>query len=184
MGNQAEQIKDDRGGEKSQNEAQVHDKPLPEVVVNTSGDVEMNDSKQSLKRIEKTATNGINPSPSEDEGFDGDPNFFAPQYEYPDGEDEANVISNVDGKGHPDLGVSQSNITGGEGEAKAYDEGNGGVPEEKKQFQHQTPIGLGEAKKPKKKRKAKSKRGAVSSPIRYLFCESGLTNGKGSPKRF
>lgn len=185
MGNQAEQIEDDGGVEKSQHEAQVYDRPLPEVVVATSGDEEMNDSKQSLKRIEITATNGVNPSPSEDDGFDGDPNLFAPQYENPDGEDEVNDISNVDGdgKGHPDLGVSQSNITGGEGEAKAHDEGNGGVPEEKKQFQHQTPVGLGEAKKPKKKRKAKSKRGAVSSPIRYLFCEFSLMNGKGSSKR-
>lgn len=97
MGNQAEQIEDDRGVEKSQHEAQVHDKPLPEVVVATSGEVEMND-KQSLKRIEKTATNGSNPSPSEDKGLDGNPNLFVPQYEYPDGEDEVNVISNVDGK--------------------------------------------------------------------------------------
>ncbi len=183
MGNQAEQIEDDRGVEKSKHDAQVYDRPLPEVVVATSGDAEINDSKQSLKSNEKRATNGVNPSPSEDEGFGGDPNLFVPQYEYPDGEDEANDIDNVDGKGHPNLVLSQSNITGGEGEAKAHDEGNGGVPKEKKQSQHQTPIGLGEAKKPKKKRKAKSKRGAVSSPIRYLFCESGLTNGKGSSKR-
>lgn len=164
MGNQAEQIEDDRGVEKSNHEAPVYDRPLPEVVVATSsGDAEMNDSKESLKSNEKPATNSVNPPLSEDEGLEGDPNLFVPQYEYPDGEDEANNIDNVDGKGHPNLVVSQSNITGGEGEAKAHDKGNGGVPKEKKQSQHQTPIGLGEAKKSKKKRKAKSKRGAVSS---------------------
>lgn len=180
MGNQAEQIEDDRGVEKSQHKAQDYDRSLSEVVVATSGDAEMNDSKQSLKRNEKPATNGAN---SEDEGFEGDPNLFVPQYEYPDGEDEANDNDNVDGKGHPNLVVSQSKITVEEGGAKVHDEGNGGVPKEKKQFQHQTPISLGEAMKPKKKRKPKSKRGAVSSPIIYLFCESGLTNGKGSSKR-
>lgn len=181
MGNEAEQIEDDCGIEKSQHEAQVYNS-LPEVVVATSGDAEMNDSKQSLKRTGETPTNGVNPSPSKDEDFGGDPNLYAPQYEYPDGEDEANDVDHVDGKGHPNLVVPQSNVTGGEEEAKAHDEGNGRVPKEMKQSQHQTPIGLGEAKKPKKKRKAKSKRGTVSSPIRYLFCESGLTNGKGSSK--
>lgn len=183
MGNQAEQIEDDRGVEKSRHEAQAYDRPLPEVVVATSGDAEINDSEQSLKRNEKLVTNGLNPSPSEDEGFEGDPNLIVPQYEYPDGGDETEYIDNVDVKGHPNLVVSQSNNTGGEGEAKAHDEGNGGVPKEKKQPQHQTPIGLGEAKKPKKKRKARSKRGVVSSPTRYLFRESGLMDGKGSSKR-
>lgn len=182
MGNQAEQIEDDCAIEKPQQEAQAYDS-LPEVVVATSGDAKMHDSKQSLNRTGETPTNGVNPSPSKDEGLDGDANLYAPQYEYPDGEDEANDINHVDGKGHPNLVVPQSNIIGEEGKAKAHDEGNDGVPKEMKQSQHQTPIGLGEAKKPKKKRKAKSKRGAVSSPIRYLFCESGLTNGKGSSKR-
>lgn len=98
MGNQAEQIEDDRGVEKSEHEAQAYDRPFPEVVVATSDDAEMNGSKQSLKRNEHPAANGVNPSPSEDEGFGGDPNLFVPQYEYPDGEDEAKDIDNVDGK--------------------------------------------------------------------------------------
>lgn len=161
MGNQAEQIEDDCRIENPQHEAQAYES-LPEVVVGPSG---------------------VNPLPSKDEDFDGDPNLYAPQYEYPDGEDEAKDIDHVDGKEQPNLVVPQSNIAGEEGEPKAHDEGNDGVPKEMKQSQHQTPIGLGEAKKPKKKRKAKSKRGAVSSLIRYLFCESGLTNGKGSSKR-
>lgn len=160
MGNQADQIEEDCGIEKSQPEAQVYNSP-PEVVVATSSNVEMNDSQQNLKRTGDITTNGLNPLPSKDEDFDGDPNLYAPQYEYPDGEDEANDIDYVDGKGHPNLLVLQSNITGGEGEAKTHDEGNGGVPKELKQSQHQRPIGLGEAKKPKKKRKAKSKRGTV-----------------------
>lgn len=45
MGNQAEQIEDDRGAEKSKHDAQVYDRPLPEIVVATSGDAEINDSK-------------------------------------------------------------------------------------------------------------------------------------------
>lgn len=168
MGNQAEQIEDDRWVEKSKHETQAHDRPFPEAVVATSGDAEMNGSKQALKRNEKPSTNGVNPSPSEDEGFEGDPNLFVPQYEYPDGEDEAKHIDSVDGKGHQNLVVSQSNNIGGDG-AKAHDEGNGGVPKKNKQQQHQIPIGLGEAQKPKKKKKARSKRGVVSTPARYLF---------------
>lgn len=168
MGNQAEQIEDDRGVEKSTHEAQAYDRPLPEVVVATSDDAEINDSKQNLKRNEKPATNGVKLSPSEDEAFEGDPNLFVSQYEYPDGEDEAKDIDNVDGKGHPNFVVSQSNNIDGV-EAKAHEEGNGRVQKENKQHQHQIPINLGEAQKPKKKRKAKSKRGVVSSPTIYPF---------------
>lgn len=167
MGNQAEQIEDDRWVE-TKHETQAYDRPLPEAVVATSGDAEMNDSKQALKRNEKPSTNGVNPSPSEDEDFEGDPNLFVPQYEYPDGEDEAKPIDSVDGKGHQNLVVSQSNNIGGDG-AKEHDQGNCGVPKKNKQPQNQIPIGLGEAQKPKKKKKAKSKRGVVSTLTRYLF---------------
>lgn len=168
MENQAEQIEDNHGIEKSKHEAQAYDRPLPEIVVATSGDAEMNENKQSLINNDKTATNGVNPSLLEDEGFEGDPNLFVPQYEYPDGEDEAKDIDNVDGKGQPNLVVPQSNNLGGEGEAKAHNEGNDGIPKGKKQHQEQKTIGLGEAQKPKKKKKkSKSKRGLVSSPTRY-----------------
>lgn len=186
MGNQTEQIEDNRGVEKSEEEAQAHDRPASGVVVATSSDAEMNENKQSLKSNDKTATNRANPSLLKEEGFEGDPNLFVPQYEDPDGEDEAKEIDNIDGKEHPDPVVPQSNNIGGEGEAKAHDDGNDGVPKEKKQHHDQKTIGLGEAHKPKKKRKAKSKRGLVSSPTSLLVifnCESGLMNGKGSAKR-
>lgn len=186
MENQAEQIEENRGVEKSKHEAQAHDRPVSGVVVATSVDAETNENKQSLKSNDKTATNGANPSILEEEGFEGDPNLFVPQYEDPDGEDEAKGIDNTDGEEHPNLVVPQSNNIGGEGEAKAHDDGSDGVPKEKKQHHDQKTIGLGEAHKPKKKRKAKSKRGLVSSPTSLLVifsCESDLMNGKGSAKR-
>lgn len=98
MGNQAEQIEENRGIEKPKHEAQAHDWPVSGVVVATSADAEANENKQSLKSNDKTPTNGADLSPLEEKDFEGDPNLFLPQYEDPDGEDEAEGIDSIDGE--------------------------------------------------------------------------------------
>lgn len=156
--------------EQSKHDSQAYDRPLPELDVATSVVAEINDNKQSLKSNDTIATNDVNSSLLEDEGLEGDPNLYVPQYEYPDGEDEAKDIDNEDGKGHPNLVVPQSQKIRGGGEENAHDDRNDGVPKEKMYHPEQANIGLGGYQKPKKKKKkAKSKRGVVSSPTRYLI---------------
>lgn len=100
MGNQAEQIEGTRQVEVSKHDAQSYERPPTEAVVASSGDTDMNENKQSPKSSDESAINGGNTSLPVDEIFEGDPNLFVPQYEDPDGEDEAKDFENVDGNRH------------------------------------------------------------------------------------